>query len=147
MAIPGTTGVQLSAPGAASFSVTAITDPNGNPTEVLDVDLGFVITGTVTLPNFLQGTATVCVYADELGGPFDDAIAPCAQLTIQPARPVPDPSGSTTYPWTVSYNGSSGVLPDPSNSSQLYHLAAVFVFGDPGLDIGSFVDMGLFLIN
>jgi hypothetical protein len=139
--------VQLSPPGAASFSVLAITDPNGTPTEVLDVDLGFVITGTVTLPNFLNGTATVCVYADELGGPFDNSIAPCAQLTIQPARPIPDPSGSTTYPWTVTYVGSSGVLPDPSTTSQLYRLAAVFVFGDPALDIGSFVELGLFLIN
>ena len=139
--------MQLSPPGAASFSVNAITDPNGTPTEVLDVDLGFVITGTVTLPNFLNGTATVCVYADELGGPFDDRIAPCAQLTIQPARPIPDPSGSTTYPWTVTYDGNSGVLPDPSTTSQLYRLAAVFVFGDPALDIGSFVELGLFLIN
>jgi hypothetical protein len=123
-----------------------MTDPNGNPTEVLDVDLGFAISGTVTLPDFLQGTATVCVYADELGGPFDDRIAPCAQLTITPG-PIPDPSGSTTYPWTVTYDGASGVLPDPSSSSQLYHLAAVFVFSDPALDIGSFVDIGLFLID
>lgn len=147
MSIPGTTAVQLAAPGAASFSVTSITDPNGNPSEVLDVDLGFVISGTVTLPNYLQGPATVCVYADELGGPFDGKIAPCAQLTLNPANPVPDPSGSTTYPWTVTYLGNSNVLPDPSNGSQLYRLAAVFVYGAPGLDIGSFVEMGLFLIN
>src|SRR5215467_15476335 len=96
MPVPGSTGVQLSPPGAATFTVASISDPNGNPTEVLDVDLGFVITGTVTLPNFLQGTATVCIYADELGGPFDARIAPCAQLNIKPG-PIPDPSGSTTY--------------------------------------------------
>ena len=146
MPIPSTTAVQLSAPGVASFSVTSMTDPNGNPAEVLDVDMGFTIAGTVTLPNFLQGNATVCVYADELGGPFDDKIAPCAQLTIKPG-PIPDPSGGTTYPWSVNYAGSSGVLPDPSSSSQLYRLAAVFTFGAPGLDIGSFVELGLFLIN
>ena len=104
------------------------------------------MTGEVTLPDYLQGTATVCVYADELGGPFAGVIGPCAQLSINPG-PVPDPSGSTKYDWTVTYNGGSGVLPDPSSSSQLYHLAAVFVFGQPGLDIGGFVDMGLFLIN
>jgi hypothetical protein len=60
---------------------------------------------------------------------------------------VPDPSGSTTYPWTVSYLGNSNILPDPSNGSQVYELTAVFVYGAAGLDIGAFVELGKFLIN
>ena len=145
MAIPGTSDVQLSAPGAAKFTVLSMTDPNGNPSNVLDVDLGFTISGTVSLPQFLQGAAKVTVYADELGGPFDGPIG-SVNLNLVPG-PIPDPSGSETYKWSVTYNGASNILPDPSNGSQVYELAAVFVLGAAGLDIGAFVELGTFLIN
>jgi hypothetical protein len=142
MSIPGSNDVQLYPPGGATFTVDSMTDPNGNPANVLDVDRGFEVSGTVTLPCVMQGKATVSLYADELGGKFDGSIG-STTLTITGCGQ--EPISSKTYPWTVKYDGTS--LPDPSSGSQLYHLAAVFVFGDQALDIGSFVDLGMFLIN
>jgi hypothetical protein len=138
----GSNDVQLSQPGGATFTVDSMTDPNGNPASVLDVDMGFEVSGTVSLPCFLSGKATVSLYADELGGKFDGSIG-STQVDITGCGV--EPISSKTYKWTVKYDGKS--LPDPSPSSQLYHLAVVFVFGDQALDIGSFVDLGMFLIN
>ena len=58
--------IQLSAPGNAALTVDSITDPNGSPANVLDVDMGFVVTGSVTLPKFLTADSTVCLYADDM---------------------------------------------------------------------------------
>jgi hypothetical protein len=145
MAVPGTNQVQFNTAGG-QFSVDQITDPNGAPSDVLDLDLGFVISGSVTLPNWLAGTGQVCVYAQEIGGPFNGSIG-CTSLTFTRATPPAEP-GTTNTPWTVAIPPNSNVLPDPQpGSSQVYNLVAVFVFDDQLTDIGAFVDMGKYMID
>jgi hypothetical protein len=97
MAVPGTNQVQFNTAGG-QFSVDSITDPNGAPSDVIDLDLGFVIRGTATLPNWLQGTGTVTVYAQEIGGPFNGPIGDDNSLKF--VRPVPPAEPATA-------NGSS----------------------------------------
>ncbi len=144
MAVPGTNQVQFDTAGG-QFSVDSITDPNGAPADVLDLDLGFVIRGTVTLPNWLEGTGQVCVYAQEIGGPVNKSIGCDASLrfTRTPGEPK-----TVTKPWTVTITPNSTILPDPQpGASQVYNLLAVFVFDDQLTDIGAFVDMGMYMIN
>jgi hypothetical protein len=142
MPFPLTGDIQLVPAGPAQLFVDSVSDPGGPPANVLDVDLGFEVKGRVTLPNSFTGRGQVCIYADELGGPIDQRLLPCADITItaDPAEPK-----LKTYNWTITFGG--GVLPDPSPGSQLYHLAAIFLFGDQASDIAGFVDMGLYLIN
>jgi hypothetical protein len=141
MPVPSTNPIQF-VPAGGDFTVDAITDPGGAPSNILDVDLGFEVTGTVKLPNWLNGKGQVCIYADELGGPIDKKLAPCAEFNI---TATPGEPKLKTYPWKITFPGT--VLPDPSPGSQLYRLAAVFLFGDQSTDIASFVEMGLYLIN
>ncbi len=143
MSVPGSNLVQFSPPGG-EFFVDVITDPGGAPASILDVDQGFEVTGRVTLPNWLSGKGQVCIYADELGGPIDKKLDPCAELAITGKKGEP---GSTVYPWSIKFPGNPPVLPDPSPGSQLYRLAAIFMFGDQLTDIASFVEMGTYLIN
>ena len=100
------------------------------------------VTGTVTLPNWLAGTATVCIWADEQGGTIDKALSPCATITLTPSTTEPNPK---VYHWTINFGGS--VLPDPSSGSQIYHLLAKFMYEGQATDIAGFADMGLYLIN
>jgi hypothetical protein len=68
MPVPGTSQVQFNTAGC-KFTVESITDPNGAPANVLDLDLGFEIRGKVAMPNWLEGPGNVHVYAQEIGGP------------------------------------------------------------------------------
>ena len=142
MTVPATGDIQFVPPGAAKLTVDSVTDPGGAPADVLDVDLGFTVSGTVTLPNWLAGTATVCIWADEQGGAIDKALSPCATITLTPSTTEPNPK---VYPWTITFAG--GVLPDPSSGSQIYHLLAKFMYQGQATDIAGFADMGLYLIN
>ena len=144
--VPGTNQVQFNTAGG-QFSVDSIAAPNGAPSNVIDLALGFVISGTVTLPNWLQGTGTVTVYAQEIGGPFNGPIGNDNSLKF--ARPVPPAEPSTeNYRWTITIPPGSHVLPDPQRgASQVYNLVAVFVFDDQLTDIGAFVDMGKYMID
>ena len=76
MTIPVTGPIQFVPPGGVFLTVDSITDPGGAPADVIDVDLGFTVSGTVVLPNWLAGTGTVTIYADEQGGPIDKALQP-----------------------------------------------------------------------
>lgn len=130
----------------ATFTVDGVTDPNGPPARVLDIGMGFVISGTITLPNWLTGMGHVDIYADEIGGQIDKKILHTdVTVSADPAEPNPK-----AYHWTVTYPANcvpNGRLPDPSSGSQLYRLAAVFTFGDQLSDIGGFVEMGPYLAN
>jgi hypothetical protein len=143
MAVPGSNPIQLMPAGPAEFYVDTMTDPNGAPANVIDVDQGFKVSGRVTLPNWLTGKGHVAIYADELGGPIDKKIG---QTNFDITASVGEPQ-LKTYHWHVNFPGNPPVLPDPSPGSQLYRLAAVFTFGDQSTDIAAFVEMGLFLIN
>jgi hypothetical protein len=86
----------------------------------------------------------VCIYADELGGPIDQRLQPCAEFDITASPGEPSPK---TYNWTITFPGNPPVLPDPSPGSQLYRLAAVFTFGDQSTDVAAFVELGTYLVN
>lgn len=143
MTVPGSNQIQLSPVGSPEFYVDTMTDPNGAPANVIDVDQGFKVSGRVTLPNWLTGKGHVAIYADELGGPIDKKIG---HTDFDITASVGEPK-LKTYKWEVNFPGNPPVLPDPSPGSQLYRLAAVFTFGDQSTDIAGFVEMGLFLIN
>jgi len=142
MAVPVTGPIQFVPPGGVYLTVDSITDPGGAPIEVIDVDLGFTVSGTVVLPNWLAGKGTVCIYADEQGGPIDRALDPCAPIMIVSEKAEPNPK---VYPWTINFLGT--VLPDPSPGSQIYRLLAKFMYEDQATDIAGFVVLGDYLIN
>jgi hypothetical protein len=73
MTLPVHGAIQFVPPGGTFMTVDSVTDPGGAPSDVIDVDLGFQVSGRVVLPNWLAGTATVTIYADEQGGPIDKA--------------------------------------------------------------------------
>src|SRR5215217_3407362 len=77
---------------AGTFCVERVVDNNGNPAAVLEASLPFSVEGTITISagNAITGTATVTLYADQLGGPFDDQIG---SVEVQ----IP---GDGTYDWT-----------------------------------------------
>ena len=144
MPVPGTNPVQFDVANG-KLTVDAVSDPNGPPSNVLDLDLGFDITGTVTMPNWMEGTGQICVYAQEIGGPINTSIG-CT--TVKFDRTAQAEPKLTTKPWKVSIAKDSQVLPDPQpGASQVYNLVAVFVFDDQLTDIGTFVDLGKYLIN
>jgi len=143
---------QIQFPGTlnADFEVDNVTDPNGAPANVLDLDLGFSVVGHIDFPNWLSGTGNVSVYADQRGGRYDQKIL-TKDLTIT-ASPT-DPSGSTRYDWTLTYptdlpSGSTPLSdPSPAPGSTVYSLTAVFTFNGVLSDIAAFVDMGPYMIN
>ena len=103
---------------------SAVLDNNGNPAAVLEAALDFSVEGTITISagNAITGTATVRLYADQLGGPIDQAIGTPAVVAI---------TGDGTYAWTVTVN--AGTLPDaPAGGSNLYRLAAVLTVVNSG---------------
>jgi hypothetical protein len=146
MTLPSSNPV-LFQPPTGTFTVDSVTDLAGNVlTSSIDIDQGFMVNGTVQLPNWLSGAGQVCVYADELGGPINQQLG-CTSVTINPTPT--DPSGLTTYPWSITFPGSPPVLPDPQpGDSQFYRLAAVFTYGGTQLtDIQAGVEMGMFMIQ
>ena len=143
---------QIQFPGtlSADFEVDNVTDPNGAPANVLDLDLGFAVSGHIDFPNWLSGTGNVSVYADQRGGGYDQKIL-TTDLTIT-ANPT-DPTGVTTYQWQATYptdlpSGSTPLSdPAPAPGSTVYTLTAVFTFNGVLSDVAAFEDMGLYMIN
>jgi hypothetical protein len=150
MPVPGSNQVQFPSILSASFNVNQVTDPNAAPADVLDLDLGFAVDGNIVFPNWLGGTGNVSVYADQLGGGYNQKIL-SKDITIT-ANPT-DPAGTTTTPWDLTYStdlpSSSTALSDPSPppSSMVYNLVAVFTFNGVPSDIAAFVEMGTYMIN
>lgn len=153
MALPSSNPVSFT-PATGSFEVDTITigtSAGGAAVAgTIDLDLGFLVSGSVSIPEWLPGSGTsegqVCVYADELGGPFNASIG-CTPVDFTAPPVVTDPPGTLTVDWSISVDNSSG-LPDPqSGASQLYHLAAVFTYGPQTTDIAAFVDLGMYMIN
>ncbi len=145
MTVPVSGPIEFMPPGGVFLTVDSVSDPNGDPADVIDVDQGFTVTGTVVLPNWLAGTGTVCIWADEQGGTIDRALTPCATITLVASNTEPNPK---TYTWSIVFPpGPPNVLPDPSTGSQIYHLLAKFMYEDQATDIAGFADMGLYLIN
>ena len=48
--VPSSTPVQFGPPPKGSFDLTAFVDPSGDPVNVIDIDLGATLSGTLTLP-------------------------------------------------------------------------------------------------
>ncbi len=139
--LPATTLVQFY-PGNGRFHVDKLIDPDGAPADVLDIDLGFTVLGSVELPGWLSGKGEVRLAADEIGGQIDEIIGRVS-FPIPGSNTVNDPP-SMKYQWRI--NVSPRALPDVSN---VYRLAVVFAFQTPGgghTDIGAFYDLGTFLV-
>jgi hypothetical protein len=142
VAFPACCPIQFFPVAAGEFCVTAVLDNNNAPGTILEAAFPFSIEGTITITagNTVTGTATVTIYADQLGGPID--------MEIGNSGPVPIP-GDGTFPWTVTVPG--GTLPDaPAGGSNLYRLAAVLTVVNSGgvlTETSSFVDIGTFRIS
>jgi hypothetical protein len=143
-------GIQFPGTLSADFEVDLVTDPNGTPANVLDLDLGFAVKGHIDFPNWLAGKGNVSIYADQRGGGYDQKIL-STDINIV-ANPT-DPTGLTTYKWLATYPNdlpaSSTPLSDPSPApgSTVYSLTAVFTFNGVLSDVAAFVDMGPYMIN
>jgi hypothetical protein len=142
---------QVQFPGtlSADFEVDQVTDPNGAPANVLDLDQGFAVIGHLVFPNWLAGTGNVSIYADQRGGGYDQKIL-STDITIVASGPEP---ALTRYDWTATYptdlpSSSVGLTdPSPDPGSQVYRLTAVFTYNGAVGDVGAFVDMGPYMIN
>ena len=150
MPVPGSSQIQFPSTLSADFNVDQVTDPGGAPANVLDLDQGFAVSGHIDFPNWLSGTATVSVYADQRGGGYDQEILSTnITLTANPS----DPPSLTTTNWTLTYPtdlpSTSAPLTDPSPppGSMVYDLTATFTFNGVPSDIAAFVDMGPYMIN
>lgn len=127
---------------AAGTFTASVVDNNGNPATILEAKLNFTVKGDITINagDAITGTATITVYADQLGGPIDKAIGTPATVNI---------NGDGTFPWTVTVPGST--LPDaPAGGSNVYRLAAVFTMANSAgkpTETSSFVDLGTFRIS
>jgi hypothetical protein len=141
VAIPACCPIQFFPVAGGEFCVTAVLDNNGAPATILEAAFPFTIEGTITITagNTVTGTATVTIFADQLGGPIDQAIG---SVSVN----IP---GDGTFPWTVTVPG--GTLPDaPAGGSNLYRLAAVLTMVNSGgvlTETSSFVDIGTFRIS
>ena len=51
MPVPGSSQIQFPSIVQSDFAVDQVTDPNGAPGDVLDLDLGFTVTGHIDFPN------------------------------------------------------------------------------------------------
>jgi hypothetical protein len=142
---------QIQFPGTANadFLVDQVTDPNGDPAEVLDLDMGFAVSGHIDFPSWMSGTGNVSIYADQVGGGYDEKIL-STDITITATGPEP---ALTLYNWTATYPAdlpttSTGLTdPSPAPGSQVYRLTAVFTYNGAVGDVGAFVDMGPYMIN
>jgi len=145
MSVPGSNDIPFTPP-SGEFDVDSVTDLGGNVLgNIIDVDRGFQVNGRVQLPNWLAGNGHVCIYAEELGGPFNKRVG-CVAVTI--TTDPTDPPILKTYAWTVQFPGNAGIFPDPQpDDSQLYRFGAVFTYGTQLTDIQSFVDMGMYLVD
>jgi hypothetical protein len=141
--------IQFPGTGNADFLVDTVTDPNGDPSEVLDLDLGFAVSGHIDFPSWMAGTGNVSIYADQVGGGYDQKIL-STDITIVASGPEP---ALTRYDWTATYptdlpSSSVGLTdPSPDPGSQVYRLTAVFTYNGAVGDVGAFVDMGPYMIN
>jgi hypothetical protein len=128
-----------------TFTVTAVEDNNGAPARVLEAALDFRVRGEITISagNAITGTATVTIYADQLGGPIDQAIG-SVPVNIPGDSPVGNP-----FTWTVTVAG--GTLPNaPAGGSNLYRLAAVLTMVNSNnvlTETSAFVDLETFRIS
>jgi len=152
MPVPGSSPIQFPSLLSADFDVDKVTDPGGDPANVLDLDLGFEVDGHIDFPNWLGGTANISVYADQRGGGYSQKIlTKDYPLTANPT----DPPTLEKTSWTLKYPddlpASSTPLQDPSppppSGSMVYDLTAVFIFNGVPSDIAAFVDMGPYMIN
>ncbi len=144
MALPATTPVRFAAQ-AGTFFIDNLTDPNGDPGNVIDIDLGFTLSGRLELPGFLTGRGLVRLFADEHGGPIDQRIGQDTVAITGATSPTDPPN--KTYRWSIAVAGTA--LPDPSPDSSVYQLDVAFTFQNPvggHTDIGAVYDLGTFLI-
>jgi hypothetical protein len=149
MSVPGSSQIQFPSTLSADFNVDQVTDPNGAPADVLDLDQGFTVSGHIDFPAWMAGTGNVSIYADQHGGGYNQKIL-SVDITITATGTEPT---VTTYAWQAAYPadlpaGSTALSdPSPAPGSMVYSLTAVFSYNGMAGDVGAFVDMGDYMIN
>jgi hypothetical protein len=141
--------IQVPSTQNADFKVDDVTDPNGSPGRVLDLDLGFTVKGHIDFPSWMSGTANVSIYADQHGGGYNQKILSTDfTITVSGAEPTLQTiDWQATYPTNLPSGSTPLTDPSPPPSSMLYNLTAVFTFNGVPSDVGAFVEMGNYLIN
>jgi hypothetical protein len=140
-AFPVSDAIQF-VPGAGTFVVERFVDPSGTPVDVVDIDVGFTVSGRIELPGWLSGRGLVRLAADQIGGPFDGTIGQDT-VTITGSTSPTDPR-IMRYDWSMRV--VSPTLPD---RDEMYQLGVLFAFQTPSgghTDIGSFYDLGAILV-
>src|SRR6266496_4287520 len=111
-------------PGAGTFVVERFVDPSGTPVDVVDIDVGFTVSGRIELPGWLSGQKLVRLAADQIGGPFDGSIG---QQTVNITG-----STSPTDPRIMRYDWSITVMsPTLPDRDEMYQPAVLFDFQSP----------------
>lgn len=131
--------------GAPSVSLSRddVTDFSGDPLTdgVIDSELGVTFSGSLTLPNWLAGAATIQVWLDEPGGPIDHML-PTVDLTLMPTLADPEPK---TYRWQIMV--PPGVLPRPTDGPVEVHALGKFIYEGQDTDIAGFSDLGTYKLR
>src|SRR5215471_14955998 len=106
--------IQFPSTENADFKVDQVTDPNGAPRRVLDLDLDFAVKGHIDFPAWMSGTGNFSIYADQHGGGYNEKIL-STDITITATGTEPT---LTTYDWQANYPSDlptgSTPLTDPS---------------------------------
>ncbi len=129
-------------PGTGTLYIDTVTDTAGNPITIIDIDVGFKVTGHLELPGSLSGQGVVRLSADEIGGPFDQTIGEATFPVPGAASPTDPPV--MTYPWSITVQ--SPTLPE---ESKMYQFGLVFLLQTSAgghTDIGGFYDLGAILV-
>jgi hypothetical protein len=130
-------------PGKGTLYIDTLTDTAGNAvTAVIDIDVGFKVTGHLELPGSLSGKGVVRLAADEIGGPFNQVVGE-AQFAVTGASTPNDPP-VMRYDWSITVQ--SPTIPD---ESEMYHFGLVFLLqtlAGGHTDIGGFYDLGPILV-
>lgn len=125
------------------LSVSSVTHPDGTPADLLDLDLGIVIRGKVTVPNQMTGTGRIDVYAEERGGSFNQSIG--SDVLAFPQSTTE--SGTTDYAWSVVIPPGSELFSDSDPGySRVFNVTVVFIY-DQNTELVKFIDMGAYMIN
>ncbi len=141
MTLPVNVPIQF-IPATGTFRVESLIDPSGAPVTVLDIDLGFTLTGWFELPGWLSGKGVVSLAADQIGGPIDKVIGDV--VVPIPGSNSPNDPPLIRYPWSIHVKAPT--LPDVSYMYQFGVMFAFQTLGGGHTDIGGFYDLGAFLV-
>lgn len=131
--------IQYPAAGASTFTAKVV-DNDGDPSAVLDASKDFTVKCRIDLNSgdIVTGEMTATVFADELGGSFDEKIG--AETVSIPGDDIYD----------VEVKVTKNTLPENPTGSGIYRMAALLTHkNDAGNDteLTAFEDLGTFRVS